>query len=61
MDHWRLMYKYSGINDPDHHSSETLALSEIEAQVKVATALLSGFFMDEDILHPLSRAYRVVW
>lgn len=41
MDHWRPMYKYSGINDPDHHSYELLALFKIEAQVKVVTELLS--------------------
>jgi hypothetical protein len=41
MDHWRPMYKYSGVNDPDRHSSEPLALSNIEARVKVVTALSS--------------------
>jgi hypothetical protein len=48
------MHKYSGINNPDCHSSEPFVLSEIEAPVKVVTALSSGFFMDEDFPHPLS-------
>lgn len=59
MAHWRPMHKYSGINDPDDHSFESLALSEIEARVKVVTTLSLGFLMDEDFPYPLSRAYRV--
>ncbi|XP_035815778.1 apomucin isoform X2 [Zea mays] len=50
----RPMHRYSGVNDPDRHSFEPLALSEIEARVKVVTALSSGSFMDEDSPHPLS-------
>lgn len=53
------MHKYSGINDPDDHSFESLALSEIEARVKVVTTLSLGFLMDEDFPYPLSRAYQV--
>jgi hypothetical protein len=56
------MHKYYGVNDPDRQSSKPLALSEIEARVKVVTALPLGFFMDEDFPHPLSRrVYRVAW
>jgi hypothetical protein len=44
---------YSGINDLDRHSTGPLSLSEIEAKVKVITALPSGFFMDEDFPHTL--------
>lgn len=50
------MYRYSGINDPNRHSYEPLVLSEIEAQVKVVSALSLGSFMDEDFPHPLSRS-----
>lgn len=56
----RPMFKYSGLNDSDCHSIEPLALSEIEARVKVITALPSWFFMDEDFPHPFLGAYRVV-
>jgi hypothetical protein len=49
----RSMSMYSGINDLDRHSTGPLSLSEIEAKVKVITALPSGFFMDEDFPHTL--------
>jgi hypothetical protein len=52
--HRRPMYKYSSANDHDCYSSEPLVLSEIEARVKLVTALSSRFFMDEDFPHPLS-------
>jgi hypothetical protein len=48
------MHQYSGIDDPDHHFSESLVLIEIEARVKVVTTLSSGSFMDEDLRLPLS-------
>jgi hypothetical protein len=48
MAHQRPMHKYSGVNDPDRHSTEPLALCKIEARVKVATTLPSGSFMHED-------------
>jgi hypothetical protein len=46
---------YSAVNDLDCHYVEPLTLFEIEVRVKVVTGLLSGFFMDEDFPHPLSR------
>jgi hypothetical protein len=49
------MYKYSCVNDPNCHSSEQHQLFEIEARVKVVTALSSRFFKDEDFPNPLSR------
>lgn len=42
------MHQYSSVDEPDHHSSMSLALTEIEARVKIVTALSSGSFMDED-------------
>ena len=48
MNRQKPLHKYFGINDPDHHSSEQLALIEIKAQVKAITALSSRTFMDED-------------
>jgi hypothetical protein len=42
------MHKYSGVNDPDRHSTELLALCKIEARAKVATALPLGSFMHKD-------------
>lgn len=42
------MHQYSSVDEPDHHSSMPLALTEIEARVKVVTALSSRSFMDED-------------
>jgi hypothetical protein len=36
-------------------TTELITLSEIEARVKVITALPLGFFMDEDSSYPLSR------
>jgi hypothetical protein len=47
------MHQYSGVDDPDRHSSKHLALTEIEARVKVVTALSSESFMDEDSPLPL--------
>lgn len=44
----KYLYKYSGINDPDHHSPDPLRLAEVEAWVKVVTTLLLGTFMEED-------------
>lgn len=55
----RPLHKYSSVNDPDDHSSEPFALSEIETRVKYVTALSLGFFMDEDFMHPFLGAYRV--
>lgn len=52
---------YSSVNDPDHDSIEPLTLSEIEARVKVISALPLGPFMDEDLLDPLSRGVLVIW
>lgn len=49
------MYLYSGVNDPDRHSSSPLALMEIEARVRVVTMLSSVSFMDEDSPLPLSK------
>jgi hypothetical protein len=49
------MFRYSYVNDPDHHSSESIALFEIGVRFKVGNALSSGFFMYEDFPHPLSR------
>jgi hypothetical protein len=46
------MHKYSSINDPGRHTFESLALSEIEARVKVVTPLSSGFLIDEDFPYP---------
>lgn len=57
----RLMFKYSGLNDPNCHSIEPLTLSEIKARVKVITPLSSWFFIDEDFPHSFLGAYRVVW
>lgn len=51
----RPMYKYSGVHDPDCHSVESLALSEIETQVRVITTLSSGSLMDTDLPLPLSK------
>lgn len=49
------MHRYSGVNDLDRHSSEPLALIEIEAWVKVIMTLSLGSFMDEDSPLPLSK------
>lgn len=49
------MHQYSGVDNPDRHSSVPLALMEIEARVRVITTLSSGSFMDEDSPLPLSR------
>jgi hypothetical protein len=51
----RSMLKYYGVNDLNRHPTEPLALSEIEARVKVITVLALGFSMDEDFSHPFSR------
>jgi hypothetical protein len=51
----RSMHQYSRVDDHDHHSPARLALSKIEARVKVVTALSSGSFMDEDLLPPVSK------
>jgi hypothetical protein len=49
------IYEYSGVLDPDRHSTDPLALSKIEARVRVVIALSSGFFMEEDSPLPLSK------
>jgi hypothetical protein len=49
------MHQYSGVNDLDLHSFVPLALTEIEARVRVITMLPSRFFMDEDSPLPLSK------
>lgn len=49
------MHQYSGVDNPDRHSSVPLALMEIEARVRVITTLSSGSFMDKDSPLPLSR------
>lgn len=51
----RPMHKYSSVDDPDHHSSVSLALTEIEARVKVVSTLLSRSFMDDGSTLPLSK------
>lgn len=55
MAHQRPMHQFSGVNDPFCHAFTPLASSEIEARVRVVTALPSGSFMDEDSPHPLKK------
>lgn len=49
------MHRYSGVDDPDRQSSMPLALTDIEARVKVVTALSFASFMDEDSPLRLSK------
>jgi hypothetical protein len=55
MAYQRLMHQYSGVNDPDRHSSVPLTLTEIKPRVKVVMALSSRSFMNEDSPLPLSK------
>lgn len=49
------MHQYSSVDDPDRQSSMPLALTEIEARVKVVMTLSFGSFMDEDSPLRLSK------
>jgi hypothetical protein len=51
----RPMPQYSGIDDPDLHSSVPLVLIKIEVGVKVVTTLSFGSFMDKNLPLPLLK------
>jgi hypothetical protein len=55
MAHRKPMHQYSSVNDPDRHSFNPIASSEIEARVRVITTLPLSSFMDEDLPHPLKK------
>jgi hypothetical protein len=48
-------HQYSGVNDSDRYSFMSLALSEIEARVRVVKTLSLESFMDEDLPLPCPK------
>ena len=61
MAHHKPLHKYFGVNDFDCHSRESLALTEIEAKVKVVTTFVVGYLHGRGFISLSPKMSRAVW